>query len=154
MTAGSFDDAVDFPAPSHRDRATVHTAVDPPLCDECRKLELSFFDPNCPHCNELLMDATTTVPEIFAILRQWTPQTQQSLELLVSQVCVSGGISFCATSLKVWSKAKLLSWPEYPLMNKWIFCLKNKKLYKNCLNCFPVFCPVISLVYSFVVCTV
>ncbi|KAI0207755.1 CAP-Gly domain-containing linker protein 4 [Lamellibrachia satsuma] len=88
MTAGSFN-TLDFSAPQ-RDKAMVHTAVDPPLCEACKKLDLTFFDPNCPHCKDLLMNSTTTIPEIFAILRQWTPQTQQSLDLLVSEVLKRG----------------------------------------------------------------
>ena len=87
MTAGSF--TVTDLAPPTRDKAMVHAAVDPPLCDACGKLDLTFFDPNCPHCKDLLVAPTTTVPEIFAILRQWTPQTQQSLELLVEEVSLS-----------------------------------------------------------------
>jgi CAP-Gly domain-containing linker protein 3/4 len=60
--------------------------VDPPVCESCQRLELSFFDPGCPGCKEILENPNTTVPEIFAVLRQWTPQTQQSLELLVNEV--------------------------------------------------------------------
>lgn len=67
-------------------RTMIHPCVDPPLCDNCTRLELSFFDPLCPDCREILMNPGTTVPEIFAILRQWTPQTQQSVELIVDEV--------------------------------------------------------------------
>uniref|UniRef100_A0A0B7AJW1 CAP-Gly domain-containing protein n=1 Tax=Arion vulgaris TaxID=1028688 RepID=A0A0B7AJW1_9EUPU len=68
----------------------IHPCVDPPLCDSCTRLELSFFDPICPDCREILVNPSTTVPEIFAIMRQWTPQTQQSLALLVDEILKRG----------------------------------------------------------------
>jgi CAP-Gly domain-containing linker protein 3/4 len=67
-------------------KAVIHPCVDPPLCDNCTRLDLSFFDPVCSGCRQILSNPSTTVPEIFAILRQWTPQTQQSLEMLVEEV--------------------------------------------------------------------
>lgn len=69
-----------------REKPMIHPCVDPPVCESCQRLELSFFDPGCPGCKEILENPNTTVPEIFAVLRQWTPQTQQSLELLVNEV--------------------------------------------------------------------
>lgn len=68
----------------------IHPCVDPPLCENCQRLDLSFFDPVCAGCREILLNPATTVPEIFAILRQWTPQTQQSLELLVEEILKRG----------------------------------------------------------------
>ncbi len=76
---------IDFNIPQ-REKPMVHPAVDPPLCQQCQQMELTFFDPNCPNCQEILMNQNTSVPQIFAILRQWTPQTQQSLELLIREV--------------------------------------------------------------------
>ena len=69
-----------------RTRPMIHPCLDPPLCEDCQKLELSFFDPDCPGCRKILNNSNTKVPEIYAILRQWTPQTQQNLELLVNEV--------------------------------------------------------------------
>lgn len=71
-------------------KAVIHPCVDPPLCDNCTRLDLSFFDPVCAGCREILSNPSTTVPEIFAILRQWTPQTQQNLELLVEEILKRG----------------------------------------------------------------
>lgn len=68
----------------------IHPCVDPPLCENCQRLDLSFFDPVCSGCREILLNPATAVPEIFAILRQWTPQTQQSLELLVEEILKRG----------------------------------------------------------------
>jgi len=78
---------IDFTTPP-REKPVAHPAIDPPLCESCHKMEMQYFDPNCPGCQEILSNITTTVPEIFAILRQWTPQTQQNLELLVREVLV------------------------------------------------------------------
>jgi len=75
---------------TQRERPMVHPAVDPPLCENCQKMELAFFDPMCPGCQEILTNSSTTVPEIFAILRQWTPQTQQSLELMIREILKRG----------------------------------------------------------------
>jgi len=72
-----------------RDKPMIHPCVDPPVCENCQKLELSFFDPGCPGCHDILVDPNTTVPEIFAVLRQWTPQTQQNLELLINEVTIN-----------------------------------------------------------------
>ncbi|ESP02457.1 hypothetical protein LOTGIDRAFT_224824 [Lottia gigantea] len=68
----------------------IHPCVDPPLCHCCQKQELSFFDPGCPDCRDILLNPNTTVPEIFAILRQWTPQTQHNIELLVNEIIKRG----------------------------------------------------------------
>ncbi|KAJ8306320.1 hypothetical protein KUTeg_016865 [Tegillarca granosa] len=73
-----------------RDKPMIHPCVDPPVCESCQRLELSFFDPDCPGCHEILVNPNTTVPEIFAVLRQWTPHTQQNLELLVDEILKRG----------------------------------------------------------------
>lgn len=69
-----------------REKPMIHPCVDPPACESCQKLELSFFDPECPGCRLILENPNTTVPEIFSVLRQWTPQTQQNLDLLIDEV--------------------------------------------------------------------
>ncbi|XP_060575923.1 CAP-Gly domain-containing linker protein 3-like isoform X3 [Ruditapes philippinarum] len=78
-------------SPSNRNRPMIHPCVDPPVCEDCQKLELSFFDPGCPGCHDILVNPNTKVPEIFAILRQWTPQTQLNLDLLVNEILKRGG---------------------------------------------------------------
>ena len=77
--------SVDFTKPQ-RDKPKVHASTDHPLCDSCQKLGLDFFDPGCPGCYDILGNPSTTIAELFAILRQWTPQTQQNLELIVREV--------------------------------------------------------------------
>ena len=71
---------------SPREKPILQKVAEPPICESCQKMELQFFDPNCPGCQELLMSPSTSIPEILAILRQWTPQTQQNLEILVREV--------------------------------------------------------------------
>jgi hypothetical protein len=66
-------------------RSVTHPPVAAPLCDDCRSLELAFFDPTCPGCRRVLNSPYTTPAHIFAILRQWVPQVQQNIELLVDQ---------------------------------------------------------------------
>lgn len=76
---------VEFKAPS-RSTPLTHPAVDAPLCADCRQLDLAFFDPSCPGCQEILKNPNTTIAEIFAIMRQWVPQTQQNIGVFVNQV--------------------------------------------------------------------
>ncbi|KAI8509346.1 CAP-Gly domain-containing linker protein 4 [Branchiostoma belcheri] len=57
-----------------RERPMVHRAADAPLCERCRDLELTFFDPDCPGCQLLLQDMDLSISQIFAIIRQWVPQ--------------------------------------------------------------------------------
>lgn len=94
MTLGNEDVATgarggsNTPVPS-RDTPVVHQVDDAPLCDACQKQEFSFFDPGCPGCFDILLSPSTTISEIFAIIRQWTPQAQQNFDLLVNEVCLS-----------------------------------------------------------------
>ncbi|KAG8194224.1 hypothetical protein JTE90_024556 [Oedothorax gibbosus] len=68
----------------------IHPSSDAPLCKSCLQLDLPFFDPSCPGCLEVLKSPETTVPHIFAIVRQWMPQTQQNIETLVNEVLKRG----------------------------------------------------------------
>ncbi|XP_035209279.1 CAP-Gly domain-containing linker protein 3-like [Stegodyphus dumicola] len=68
----------------------IHPSSDAPLCKSCHQLDLPFFDPSCPGCMEILQSSETTVPQIFAIIRQWMPQTQQNIEILVNEVLKRG----------------------------------------------------------------
>lgn len=71
-----------------RKQPIIHSSSDAPLCKSCHQLELPFFDPSCPGCLEILQNSETTIPQIFAIIRQWMPQTQQNIENLVNEVCL------------------------------------------------------------------
>lgn len=46
----------------------------------------TFFDPNDPACLEILVDPQTTIPELFAIVRQWVPQVQHKIDVIGNEV--------------------------------------------------------------------
>ena len=70
-------------------KPVVYPPTDGPLCAACRKLDKSFFDVSCTGCQLLLYDDATTISELFAIIRQWIPQTQQSILIIIEQVRIS-----------------------------------------------------------------
>lgn len=49
-------------------------------------LAFTFFDPNDPACQEILFDPQTTIPELFAIVRQWVPQVQHKIDVIGNEV--------------------------------------------------------------------
>ncbi|KAK2718779.1 CAP-Gly domain-containing linker protein 4-like isoform X2 [Artemia franciscana] len=63
----------------------IHPPIEAPLCADCRKMDLSFFDPECNGCRSLVSSSTTSVSEVFAILRQWTRQVQCKIDLFVHE---------------------------------------------------------------------
>lgn len=79
--AGNGVDGVNVPR-----KPVVHPPADGPLCAACRKLDKSFFDVRCAGCQLLLYDEATTISELFAILRQWIPQTQQNVLIIIEHV--------------------------------------------------------------------
>ena len=42
-----------------RPHPVSHPPVDAPLCPTCRHLDLSFFDPSCPGCADILKSRET-----------------------------------------------------------------------------------------------
>lgn len=50
----------------------------------------TFFDPNDPACQEILFDPQTTIPELFAIVRQWVPQVQHKIDVIGNEVKTTG----------------------------------------------------------------
>ena len=74
-------DGANFPL-----KPVIHSPTDGPLCAECRQLDKTFFDIKCSDCESLLYDESTTVSELFAILRQWIPHTQQNILVIIEQV--------------------------------------------------------------------
>lgn len=69
----------------------IHSPVDVPFCLVCQEsgAEFTVFNPKCAGCQDILTSPSTSVAEFFAILRQWTPQVQQSLEIIIRQVEIS-----------------------------------------------------------------
>ncbi|XP_070563228.1 CAP-Gly domain-containing linker protein 4-like isoform X2 [Ptychodera flava] len=80
---------VDFNIPQ-RDKPMVHTVQEAPLCNQCQRLDLTFFDPHCSGCYKILMDPSTTIAQIYAVIRQWVPQTQQNIEMLGQEILKRG----------------------------------------------------------------
>ncbi|XP_071953459.1 CAP-Gly domain-containing linker protein 4-like isoform X2 [Antedon mediterranea] len=68
----------------------IHRVMEAPICQQCQRLDLSFFDPNCPGCHSILVDPNTEVAEIFAIIRQWVPQVQQNIHLFGEEILKRG----------------------------------------------------------------
>nr|XP_053640475.1 CAP-Gly domain-containing linker protein 4-like [Cherax quadricarinatus] len=68
----------------------THPPVDAPLCGQCARKDLSFFDPGCSGCSGLLRRSTTTPSHLFAVMRQWVPQVQHNIHQLIGQVLTMG----------------------------------------------------------------
>merc|ERR1719232_1388871 len=73
-----------------RTHPVSHPPLDAPLCATCRHLDLSFFDPSCPGCSEILKSRETSIGQILAIMRQWVPQTQHAIDTLELEVLKRG----------------------------------------------------------------
>nr|XP_055027315.1 CAP-Gly domain-containing linker protein 4 [Misgurnus anguillicaudatus] len=69
------------------DRPVIHQVASTPMPSDS---EFSFFDPGDPQCREVLLDPRTTVPELFAILRQWVPQVQQNICFIGNEILKRG----------------------------------------------------------------
>nr|XP_019956946.1 PREDICTED: CAP-Gly domain-containing linker protein 3-like [Paralichthys olivaceus] len=75
----------EYQSPVHepRRRAMVHSSAQAPLPTD---YTFTFFDPNDPACYEILMDPQTSIPELFAIVRQWVPQVQHKIDIIGNEV--------------------------------------------------------------------
>ncbi|KAK5868208.1 hypothetical protein PBY51_009243 [Eleginops maclovinus] len=64
----------------------------PPPRPRCPKttVRFTFFDPNDPACLEILLDPRTTIPELFAIVRQWVPQVQHKIDVIGNEILKRG----------------------------------------------------------------
>ncbi|KAH0631581.1 hypothetical protein JD844_005979 [Phrynosoma platyrhinos] len=67
------------PVLERRKKPIVHPSAPAPLPKD---YAFTFFDPNDPACQEILYDPITTVPELFAIIRQWVPQVQHKIDII------------------------------------------------------------------------
>ncbi|XP_074600612.1 CAP-Gly domain-containing linker protein 4-like [Brevipalpus obovatus] len=68
----------------------VHVPSDAPVCRTCEQLDMTFFNINCHSCRQILTDPNTSISQLFAILRQWVPQIQFCVELLVKEILKRG----------------------------------------------------------------
>ncbi|XP_077586779.1 CAP-Gly domain-containing linker protein 4 [Stigmatopora nigra] len=72
-------------SPHHR--PVTHQVASAPVPGDC---EFSFFDPSEPQCREILEEPSTTIPELFAVLRQWVPQVQKNIDLIGNEILNRG----------------------------------------------------------------
>nr|XP_057935600.1 CAP-Gly domain-containing linker protein 3 [Doryrhamphus excisus] len=79
--------ALHSPVQEPRRRAMVHPSAQAPLPKD---YAFTFFDPNDPACLEILMDPRTTIPELFAIVRQWVPQVQHKIDVIGNEILKRG----------------------------------------------------------------
>ncbi|KAG7470726.1 hypothetical protein MATL_G00116920 [Megalops atlanticus] len=70
-----------------RKRPMVHPSAPAPLPKD---YAFTFFDPNDPACQEILLDPRTTIPELFAIIRQWVPQVQHKIDIIGNEILKRG----------------------------------------------------------------
>lgn len=72
---------------SSHQRPIIHPVASAPIPHEC---EFSFFDPSDPCCKGILQDPSTTIPELFAVLRQWVPQVQKNIDVIGNEILKRG----------------------------------------------------------------
>ncbi|XP_056127094.1 CAP-Gly domain-containing linker protein 3 isoform X2 [Rhinichthys klamathensis goyatoka] len=79
----------EFISPVHepRKKPIVHPSAQAPLPKD---YAFTFFDPNDPACMEILTDSRTTIPELFAIIRQWVPQVQHKIDIIGNEILKRG----------------------------------------------------------------
>ncbi|XP_066560007.1 CAP-Gly domain-containing linker protein 3 isoform X4 [Amia ocellicauda] len=75
------------PVSEIRKRPMVHPSAPAPLPKD---YAYTFFDPNDPACQEILLDPRTTIPELFAIIRQWVPQVQHKIDIIGNEILKRG----------------------------------------------------------------
>ena len=70
----------------------VHLPLGVVMCEACQQLDDTFFDLCCSSCMSLLSDTDKcSVANIFAVIRQWIPQTQTKIDFLVKEILKRGG---------------------------------------------------------------
>ncbi|XP_061637844.1 CAP-Gly domain-containing linker protein 3 isoform X2 [Phyllopteryx taeniolatus] len=79
--------ALPSPVRETRRRAVVHPSAQAPLPKD---YAFTFFDPNDPACADILTDPRTTIPELFAIVRQWVPQVQHKVDVIGDEILKRG----------------------------------------------------------------
>lgn len=70
-----------------RRRPKVHPSALAPLPKD---YAFTFFDPNDPGCAQILSDPQTTIPQLFAIVRQWVPQVQHKIDIIGAEILKRG----------------------------------------------------------------
>jgi len=103
-------------------KPVVYPPTDGPLCELCSSVDNSFFDVKCAGCLSLLQDEATTVSELFAILRQWIPQTQQNIMIIIEQVrMIAVSLASESTACMHWLNGlfcRVALWPDSSLHSR------------------------------------
>ncbi|CAL8354069.1 unnamed protein product [Lota lota] len=68
-------------------RPIVHPSAQAPLPKD---YSFTFFDPNDPACQQILSSPDTSIPELFAIIRQWVPQVQHKIHIIGNEILKRG----------------------------------------------------------------
>lgn len=70
----------------------VHEPSAPPSCSSCSAANvISMFNIYCQNCMALIVDHTEcTISNLFAIIRQWSPEIQQRIDFFVKQILARG----------------------------------------------------------------
>lgn len=87
----------------------------------------TFFDPNDPACLEILMDPRTTIPELFAIIRQWVPQVQHKIDIIGNEVLL---------------RTKAQTSQKHSTQRPWedaVYSIYNKRIYESWFFFFFIF---------------
>lgn len=68
--------------------ASIHAVDDAPYCENC--LQLEFFNINCTKCFASVHHETTSISQLLAIARQWHPDIQTNMDLLIQRMLDKG----------------------------------------------------------------
>eukprot|EP00050_Salpingoeca_kvevrii_P014432 m.36061 g.36061 ORF g.36061 m.36061 type:complete len:573 (-) comp5758_c0_seq2:88-1806(-) len=64
--------------------AAAMTAL--PLCRDCENSGVERFSLNCSRCTALCRDRSTSVEQLFSVMRQWTPEAQRNLTVFCEEM--------------------------------------------------------------------
>ncbi|XP_027205610.2 CAP-Gly domain-containing linker protein 4-like [Dermatophagoides pteronyssinus] len=67
----------------------VHPIDDAPYCENCWQGD-EFFNLNCQQCFDRFQDEKTTISQLMAIARQWHPDIQTNMDLLINRMLEKG----------------------------------------------------------------
>ncbi|CAD5112228.1 DgyrCDS1458 [Dimorphilus gyrociliatus] len=90
INGDSHFEVVDFSLPQERNVAKIHPVSEPNVCSNCLQEQSQQFNPDCHLCFQLLLEPSTSISEIFAILRQWNSESQSRILLLTEEILKRG----------------------------------------------------------------
>ena len=75
---------------SPRHKSVIHPPSEKPLCSEHSKNYNKAPDSYCDGCFNLLFNSSSTIPQVFAAMRDWHPSIQRKINLLVEEILKKG----------------------------------------------------------------